>query len=255
MENNISCRYMLPEDREPVLLLLKEAGLPVEGLDTNRVTFMVAEKNDRIIGCGAIEQLNGTALLRSLAVSVQERGKGYGSLLVERLLAVSALNGIDEVVLLTVEAAPFFEQIGFVRLDRQAPARRQALELYGAQCCDTTVCMMKNIRHRVRYFPKDTLFMKEDLPGVKMWAVSLQKTMLTYFKVEPNSCFAEHEHESEQITMVLSGELFFSVQDIIYRVGAGEVIAIPSKVRHSVYTKSKEAAAVDAWSPVMEQYR
>lgn len=39
--------------------------------------------------------------------------------------------------------------------------------------------------------------------GTRMWGVALQNTLLTYFEIEPNSEFAMHSHENEQITMVL----------------------------------------------------
>jgi len=41
-----------------------------------------------------------------------------------------------------------------------------------------------------------------------MWAVALEKTMLTYFEIESNSKFDMHSHTSEQITMVLEGNYF-----------------------------------------------
>lgn len=46
-----------------------------------------------------------------------------------------------------------------------------------------------------------------------MWAVGLEKTMLIYFELEPNTVFPEHHHEAEQITLVLEGELTFKYQD------------------------------------------
>jgi quercetin dioxygenase-like cupin family protein len=87
-----------------------------------------------------------------------------------------------------------------------------------------------------------------------MWAISLDRTMLTYFEVDANCRFESHSHESEQITMVLTGELFFEARERVYRVGAGEVIAIPSAVPHAVWTESLPVKAIDAWSPVMRKY-
>jgi EamA-like transporter family len=52
------------------------------------------------------------------------------------------------------------------------------------------------------------LQLREDVPGAQLWAVSLEHTMLTYFEVQPHSRFERHQHESEQITLVLDGELF-----------------------------------------------
>ncbi len=114
--------------------------------------------------------------------------------------------------------------------------------------------MSQDIRAEVIHASADLLRMRPDVPGARMWAVSLQNTMLTYFEVEPRSRFATHSHESEQITLVLSGELFFDVQGTVHRINAQEVIAIPSSVPHAVWTEESRVTAVDAWSPVMRKY-
>jgi quercetin dioxygenase-like cupin family protein len=108
---------------------------------------------------------------------------------------------------------------------------------------------------QIKYYPKETLQLSADVPGARQWAVSLQNTMLTYFEVEPNCRFDSHSHESEQITMVLEGVLYFEQGERLFEVKAGEAIAIPSNVSHAVYTREEYVKAVDAWSPVMEKYR
>ena len=108
--------------------------------------------------------------------------------------------------------------------------------------------------NRLVYYPKQKLKMKPDVPGAKMWAVGLKKTMLTYFQIEANSRFEMHSHKSEQITMVLEGDLYFKSDGIEICVSEGEVIAVPSKTLHSVYTKDKSVKAVDAWSSVRKEY-
>ena len=87
-----------------------------------------------------------------------------------------------------------------------------------------------------------------------MWAVALDKAMLTYFEIQSNSHFEMHRHESEQITFVLEGTLYFEMSDKTIGVKEGEVIAIPSNVKHAVCTKDEIVRAVDAWSPVREEY-
>jgi quercetin dioxygenase-like cupin family protein len=72
--------------------------------------------------------------------------------------------------------------------------------------------------------------------------------------VNPHSRFDPHSHESEQITMVLTGDLFFEVKGVVHRIKPGEVIAIPSLVPHSVWTEALAVTAIDAWSPVMRKY-
>ncbi len=96
--------------------------------------------------------------------------------------------------------------------------------------------------------------LRPDVPGAEMWAVSLHHTMLTYFEVQPNCRFESHSHESEQITMVLSGELFFEVRGVVHPIQSGEVIAIPSSLPHAVWTEALPVTAIDAWSPVMRKY-
>ena len=114
--------------------------------------------------------------------------------------------------------------------------------------------MSRDISGEVVHATTELLRLRPDVPGARMWAVSLDHTMLTYFEVEPRSRFEAHSHESEQITMVLTGELFFQVANVIHRVGPGEVIAIPSSVPHAVWTEGLAVTAIDAWSPVMRKY-
>jgi len=106
-----------------------------------------------------------------------------------------------------------------------------------------------------KHYPKGTLFLKPDVPGAKMWSVALSKTMLTYFEINPHSRFGAHSHASEQITMVLEGELFFRVNERILRLQSGDVLAIPSRVPHAAFTKRRSVKAIDAWSPIMKKYR
>jgi quercetin dioxygenase-like cupin family protein len=105
------------------------------------------------------------------------------------------------------------------------------------------------------HYPKDKLVLRQDVPGAKMWAVALEQSMLTYFEVEPNSRFDLHKHKSEQITLVLEGILYFETQERTVAVRAGEVIAVPSSMEHAVYTKNDAVRAVDAWSPIREDYK
>ncbi|UFS71254.1 cupin domain-containing protein [Geomonas sp. RF6] len=97
--------------------------------------------------------------------------------------------------------------------------------------------------------------MTTDVPGAKQWAVALEKTMLTYFEVAPHCTFDSHTHDSEQITMVIEGVLYFQQGDEVIGVKAGEAIAIPSNAPHAVFTTDTAVKAVDAWSPVMDKYR
>ncbi len=101
----------------------------------------------------------------------------------------------------------------------------------------------------IKVFAKDDLELSPDVPGANMWAVGLEKAMLTYFELEPNTVFPEHSHEAEQITLVLEGELTFAYDGKEVILKTGDVIAIPSNMVHSAYTGALPCKAVDAWSP------
>jgi quercetin dioxygenase-like cupin family protein len=105
-----------------------------------------------------------------------------------------------------------------------------------------------------RHFDTRALQLKIDDAGAQFWSVALEQTQLTYFEVGPHCRFESHSHRSEQITLVLEGELYFETAAGTSRVTAGEVMAIPAEVDHAVYTKEVAARAVDAWSPINEKY-
>jgi quercetin dioxygenase-like cupin family protein len=78
--------------------------------------------------------------------------------------------------------------------------------------------------------------------------------MFTWFEVPPHQLFPEHSHESEQITYVLEGELFFEIADEIFCLRKGDCISIPPYKKHRVWTETKGARAVDSWSPINNTY-
>src|SRR5512143_3183235 len=41
-------------------------------------------------------------------------------------------------------------------------------------------------------YSQNRLPLRENVRGAKMWAVALEKSMLTYFEMEPNTIFPEH---------------------------------------------------------------
>lgn len=107
---------------------------------------------------------------------------------------------------------------------------------------------------KITVYRKNDLPLKSSVSGAKMWAVGLEKAMLTYFEMESNTTFPEHSHEAEQITLVLDGELTFAYEEKEITLKSGDVISIPSKAVHSAFTGSKPCKAVDAWSPVRKEF-
>src|ERR1700722_6186268 len=82
-------------------------------LSENVRDFVVAEKDGRVIGCGALH-LYGTHLaeIRSTAVTPQSKGLGIGRLLVNALLEESRRHSVNCVCLFT-RTPGFFAHLGF----------------------------------------------------------------------------------------------------------------------------------------------
>lgn len=90
--------------------------------------------------------------------------------------------------------------------------------------------------------------------GAKFWSIEGKKVQFTCFEVRANTNFPKHKHESEQITYVLEGELFFKSENSLYKLSKGDYILIPGNVEHEVWTESVPVKAIDAWSPVNKIY-
>ena len=116
--------------------------------------------------------------------------------------------------------------------------------------------VLQDIQNRESGFWKDTqIFKKDKESNSDYWAIKGENLMLTYFEVPPDTKFATHKHESEQATYVLDGELFFEMENKIFRLTNGDSIIIPANKTHRVWTSVKFTKAIDAWSPVNEKYR
>jgi quercetin dioxygenase-like cupin family protein len=63
-----------------------------------------------------------------------------------------------------------------------------------------------------------------------------------------------HSHPHEQITYVAEGELLFFVGDTPYQVKAGDMIAVPSNVPHTIQLLTPVVRLVDTFNPIREDF-
>lgn len=90
--------------------------------------------------------------------------------------------------------------------------------------------------------------------GSAYWSIEGSSVQFTWFDVPANTSFPTHKHESEQITYVLEGELFFKSENSIYKLSPGDCILIPANIDHEAWTEAMSAKAIDAWSPVNKHF-
>ena len=108
-----------PSDLSPVRALLDRVGLPSEDLGQAPVDVRTVELAGATVGCVAVERYGAFGLLRSLAVTPEAQGRGVGRRLVEAAERVAAERQLDALYLLTTTASPFFEALGYTRIDRE----------------------------------------------------------------------------------------------------------------------------------------
>ncbi|MCX8082722.1 MAG: N-acetyltransferase [bacterium] len=78
--------------------------------------FWVVEVDGKVIGCAALKIVwKDLGEIRSIAISKKHQGKGYGKILVKKLLEEAELLEIKKVFTLTY-VPEFFEKLGFDRI-------------------------------------------------------------------------------------------------------------------------------------------
>jgi amino-acid N-acetyltransferase len=85
----------------------------------NLQTFIVAELDNKIVGCCALEVIwADLAEIKSLAIDEAYKGKGIGRELVAAAVEQAAKLGVPKVFALTLEPA-FFEKSGFAIVEKE----------------------------------------------------------------------------------------------------------------------------------------
>jgi amino-acid N-acetyltransferase len=120
--------------------------LPAEDISTDHQDFLLACEDDRIIGSVALERVGADALIRSLAVARQHRGRGLGATLTERAIEAARSQGLRALYLLTTTAREYSLRRGFEVIDRrEVPAGIFALSQFKSLCPATATCMRMHI--------------------------------------------------------------------------------------------------------------
>lgn len=100
-------------------LALGAAQLPTDDLGAPDQIFFSLSDDEGLIGFIGLEGNGADRLLRSLVVLPTRRGKGYGTMLVERLEGV-AEGAVERLHLLTSGTGEFFRRLGYADADRDA---------------------------------------------------------------------------------------------------------------------------------------
>ncbi len=126
--------------------VLRDAGLPADDLDADGVILYAFEQSIGVVGYGGFEIYGDVALLRSIVVDPLRRRRGVGARIVRLLLGTLAILGVRRAFLLTTDARPYFEGLGFAVVDRKdAPAAILATRQAAKLCPASAVLMAKAV--------------------------------------------------------------------------------------------------------------
>jgi N-acetylglutamate synthase-like GNAT family acetyltransferase len=133
---------------DPVLKqLLDGAGLPTDDMEDAGRMFFLASAGGSVCGSGGFETAGPDVLLRSIAVDPDHRGQGFGKAITLDVLQRARLVGSVRAFLLTTSAAPFFESLGFARIDRTAAPEAILRTRQAASICPASaVLMVKDLK-------------------------------------------------------------------------------------------------------------
>jgi N-acetylglutamate synthase-like GNAT family acetyltransferase len=122
-------------DALAIRALLTASALPIDGAPDDAEAFYVATHAARIVGCAGLELHAGDALLRSVAVAPDFRGRALAARLCGEVERRAREVGARRVFLLTETAEGWFAKRGYRRIERAAaPAGIAASREFAAVC-------------------------------------------------------------------------------------------------------------------------
>jgi quercetin dioxygenase-like cupin family protein len=86
--------------------------------------------------------------------------------------------------------------------------------------------------------------------GVVARAVEGERMSFAIVELAPNSLVAEHQHPNEQMGIVLTGSLTFTIGGETRSLHPGDTYNIPGNVPHHAHTGPDGAVVVDVFAPV-----
>ena len=89
---------------------------------------------------------------------------------------------------------------------------------------------------------------------VKARRIEGERITLAVVELAPDSVVPSHQHENEQLGLVITGRVTFTIGDETRELGPGGTWRIPSNVRHGVATGPDGAVVIDIFAPTRRDW-
>lgn len=90
---------------------------------------------------------------------------------------------------------------------------------------------------------------KERLPGARYRVIPGEQMTIAFIEMAPHAEVPRHTHPQEQITVVLEGEITFTVGEDVHLLTPGMALLIPGDVPHSAKAGPQGARTVEVFAP------
>ncbi|MHB1026105.1 MAG: cupin domain-containing protein [Desulfobacteria bacterium] len=105
------------------------------------------------------------------------------------------------------------------------------------------------------FWNPDEIIARVLAPGVTAKIASGEKMMLSLVTLAPNAVVPTHSHPHEQMGLMVSGTMEFTIAGETRVFSGNEMYFVPGGVPHSAKGGPRGAVALDAFSPPREEYR
>jgi amino-acid N-acetyltransferase len=143
----LAIRPATSHDWPAIKRLLLAEQLPLDGAQEHLARFTVGEAGGRLVCAGGLEVYGADALLRSVVVDTESRGKGWGRQLLVHLTEQAAGLGVTKLYLLTTTAEAYFTRLGYGAVSRsRVPEQLKRSREFQGACPASATVMTTRIR-------------------------------------------------------------------------------------------------------------